>query len=177
MKANEIRDIVCDNFKKSNKNHLIITGDRGIGKTTLVNSIIELLNTSEDKKSISGIITRLDIDDLGNKKIILKSTLQGDWIDMAVFENGELIVDKHAWDIVAVKYLSEVIESKAEIVFIDEIGFVELEFESYLNQIIKAFDNKHVIAVLRKMDSDFHIGLKSRDDVYVVDVEDYRKRR
>ncbi len=175
--VNKIRNEVLHRFKQSGKKNLIITGSRGIGKTTLLNAILKHLKFSENYDEIFGIITKLDTDDSGCKKIILSSTTNDHWHTMAVFENGKPNINADAWNMIAVSCLKEVVALDSELIFIDEIGFVELGFELYLNEIARAFTKKRVIAVLRKMDSDFHIELKLRDDVYVIDMDDYRIRR
>ena len=67
--------------------------------------------------------------------------------------------------------LNRCIRSDSEWVGIDEIGFLEENCEDYKNAIRTLFDHKHVAAVVRKQDLPFLQELRSRPDVFLVDLD------
>src|SRR5690554_5193088 len=62
---NNIKERVLMDFQKSGKRHLLITGSKGIGKSTLLRQIIK------SESSYGGIITRLICDSNGHSKHVL----------------------------------------------------------------------------------------------------------
>lgn len=67
--------------------------------------------------------------------------------------------------------LSRCIENESDWISIDEIGFLEEACEHYQTAIRQLFSCKHVAAVLRKQDLPFLNELRSRDDVFLIDLD------
>ncbi len=68
-------------------------------------------------------------------------------------------------------------ESNAyEWTLIDEIGFLESNHEGFKNEVRNVLEQKRVIMVVRKQDLPFLNELRSREDAYLVDLDDWHKK-
>lgn len=61
--------------------------------------------------------------------------------------------------------------AEAEWITIDEIGYVECACREYCQELLKLFENKRVIVSVRKQNLPFLTELRSRGDVFVVDLD------
>jgi molybdenum cofactor cytidylyltransferase len=144
-------------FASTNKNHLILTGDRGCGKSTLLSSCI---------KPKCGFYT---------------NAIPKDCVVYTDIESGEKVIigryDATSGKMVAVdtgfkkacNYLKTAISHGKELYF-DEIGYIEKSQKNFLSLIKTALDTRKVFAVLRKADEKHINEIKSRNDVCVVDM-------
>ena len=77
----------------------------------------------------------------------------------------------HSFEAQAVPMLRALMESVSQRVFFDEIGYLESSSQSYLNVLRELFEAKQVIAAIRKQDTPFLLELRSRPDVFCVDLD------
>lgn len=168
------KEEILDAFLKSGKKHLLITGRRACGKTTLFNEIAHGLPGNEG--AIRGITTYT----IPGMYVMLKDNFTGDETVIGRVHKKDLVQDKNAMVPVregfirfGIPILESAVQSEQEWICIDEIGFLESENVRYQKVILEAFEKKRVMAIIRKQDLPFLNELKRRDDVYLVDMDEY----
>ncbi|SDZ10829.1 nucleoside-triphosphatase [Proteiniborus ethanoligenes] len=147
--------------------NLFITGEIGIGKTTIINKIIDKLNCS-----VGGYSTDREI--VNGKKIFTAKSLLDD-TERCIFAkihmaNGhkEIYEDSFRYCIISILEKSL---SKADVIILDELGFMEdniIQFTSYVHSLLDS--DRFILGVLKKHDCQFISSIRSRKDVLVVDV-------
>ena len=156
---------IWNSFRSSGKRHLVLTGTMGIGKTTLLSKLFPdglpgITTWAEPRKAVymrdneaaeSVKIAAYDESLPGTKA---KMTLLGD--EMCVF---------------GIPVLNRCIHSESDWISIDEIGFLEETCEPFKNAIRDLLAHKRVAAVVRKQDFPFLNELRSRPDVFLVDLD------
>ncbi len=156
-------------FHESGKQHLLITGNKKSGKTTLLTEILK------DAPSFGGIITYAIRDDKHAPKCVVLSDINNPEVNGTIAVRNEagtsLLPLPETFEHLGVDILSQCYQSSDELIVIDEIGFLEAKALSYQNEILKCFDKK-VILVIRKELNPFTEKLIQRQDVYFVDVDD-----
>lgn len=159
------KNSIWNSFQASNKRHLILTGDRGAGKTSLLKKLIPpyttVLKTGVRQKKevylgIAGeeeeiIIGEFD-EDIKAKENRMRPCLES-------LESG------------GVRLLEELKKGEGSWVAIDEIGYLECESRVYRESLLSLFENKQVIAVVRKQKLPFLEELIKREDVFVIDMD------
>jgi len=149
--------------------NLLITGRPGVGKTTLVKRLIErpmpgkavgffTQEIREDEERTGFSIETMD----GEKGFLASVHLtQGPRV-------GKYRVNMDDLDRIAVRCIEEGVE-KAAILFIDEIGKMELLSRRFREAVVRAFDSPaRVIATIKMGEGGFTGRLMKRDDTNVV---------
>ena len=132
---------------------LVITGNPGVGKSTLFNKIVEKLRSLG--YSVGGFITIEERDDKGNRKgFKMIDLLTGEWSWLALrgypshITVGSYGVVEEASRL-AVKALSKESLEKVDVVGIDEIGPMELKLPGFKESLRNVFElSKPIIAVV-----------------------------
>lgn len=168
-RVKQLKTYIMKSFKESGKKHLLITGCKECGKTTVLKEILK------DQKSYGGIITNAERDDKIPPKYVLLRDINNPNNSGKIACRNEsctgLIPVIETFDILGRDILSNYLNSNIYLIVIDEIGFLENKALEYQNEIIKCFDEKSVIAVIRKEINTFTERLINRNDVFLVDVE------
>jgi nucleoside-triphosphatase THEP1 len=155
-------------FHESGKQHLLITGSKKSGKTTVLNEILK------GEASFGGIITYAIRDDKHAPECVVLSDINDPNINGIIAVRNEagtsLLPLSDTFDQLGVNILHKCYQSSDELIVIDEIGFLENNALHYQNEIIKCFD-KRVIATIRKELTDFTTKLTNRPDVYFIDID------
>lgn len=168
FQVENFKDKVWKKFLMSKKRHLLITGARGAGKTTLRKMLAG--------EKTPGLITVLKKDGhQESRAILMKASFEDKWNPIGHFVEGFMHPIEKNIEIYGVEILKKLLKRNEETVFIDEIGFVELDCSRYCQMILRVFEEKKVIAVLRQMDNPFHNALKNRPDSYVFDFDTEKK--
>lgn len=150
--------------------HLIITGERGSGKTHLINVLKNVLNCSDSpyfltsrKSSDKSVIINSGLIDNNQPHIIGKYNESKNKMD--IVESG--FID------IAIPAINHFLKyhKKSDLFFIDELGYLETSCVSFQKAVINLFDNASVIAVIRKQHTDFIDKISNRPDVFVVDID------
>lgn len=163
-------DSIVKSFQNSGKKHFLITGNRGIGKTTLFLKLKEMLCDS-DNRTVPGITTYV----IPQEKVNLRNDITGEEAQIGVFQNDWMETVACGFLDLGVRTLSMAIAHReSEWFAIDEIGFLESKIEEFKEGIRRVFDEKHVLAVIRKQDIPFLNELKNREDVYLIDMDQMR---
>ena len=157
---------IIRSFLSSNSKHLIITGSRKSGKTTLLKDIIKEFKAE-------GIITKA----IPKDKVILCSSMDNEEIIIGRF-NKDLpgTTNKMEADPVgfnsAVNKIDELVKSESEYIYIDEIGYLEKDNPDYLNKIDELLNAKKCLLVLRKENLEHLNRILNRNDVFTVDLDE-----
>lgn len=155
---------IWTSFLASGKKHLVITGQRQTGKTTLV---------SHFPISRTGIITWAE----PGRGVYMKESLTGESVQIGAFDPTKK-GDKNlmtpcinAFTSFGTSALSRCAQSEAEFILIDEIGYLEASIVPYTDAIVDLMAKKRLVAVLRKQDLPFLNYICTRDDVFLVDLD------
>lgn len=164
-------------FKMSNKKHLFITGDRGSGKSFLLNSILNQGAGMSDffnyllsrRTNTPEVVIKSNLVDNGEEYVIGRprtltpvSPKKGN--NMTIVEDGFIncacpAIQKH------------LMTSADSLFVIDELGYLESSCGVFQEHIRTLLDNSRVLAVIRKQSTEFLDSIKSRADVLLIDID------
>lgn len=159
MKATDI----LDEFKKSGKNHIFITGSRSMGKSTLCKELSLILNANS-------LITKAIYEDAITPEYV---QLQAD-NKTAIFakrnkQSSKYIVNQEIFKKVTCSFLNH---NKNDWISIDEIGYLEKDINEYDALLKEKLHQNHFILVLRKdKKTDLLEYLQEYEDAYVIDLD------
>ena len=150
--------------------NILIAGRPGIGKTTLIKKLIEILPfpiggfyTEEIKKGKER--TGFSLKTLGGKEMVLADIS----ID-SPYRVGKYKVDVDTFERIGVAGLQKAIADKG-LIIIDEIGKMELYSEKFKEVVWKALDKKCTVATIKIGDAGFIGKIKQRTDVKIIDLD------
>ena len=154
--------------KKETKN-ILITGKRQIGKTTLIQNVLNMLNSSVAgyhtiPYEIEGVFQGYEIRNIetNDKRPISKKQEDGTFQAIGdTFENF------------GVDCLHSAMNSFADIIVMDEIGRFERHSKNFITYIHNVFDShKFVLAVLKKEPIEFIEEIKKRNDIFLIELDE-----
>lgn len=152
-------------FQSSHKKHLLITGSRGSGKTTLLSTLFE--------KTLPGITTFA----IPKKSVFLKDNSTSKTEKIALFDDtiagkeNKMSLCSDSFRTFGVSILQKSLASDEPWISIDEIGYLECSCSEYLDAIRRIMNQKHLVAVIRKQELPFLQELISRNDVFLIDLD------
>lgn len=169
-------------FKMSEKKHLFITGDRGSGKSYLLNSI---LNQTKDATDMSDFFNfnyllsrRTD-----TPEVVIKSNLIDDGKEYVIGRprtltpvspkkgNNMTIVEDGFINCACPAIMKHLMTSDDSVFVIDELGYLESSCGEFQEHIRTLLDNSRVLAVIRKQSTEFLDSIKNRSDVLLIDID------
>ena len=157
---------IWNSFRASGKRHLLLTGGRGSGKTTLLGFLCP--------EPLPGVTTWAD----PGKAVYLREESTGRETVIGLFdstrpgaENKMQPVSRGLQDL-GVDALRRCVQQPGSWVWVDEIGYLELTCPEYCQALRQLFEEKQVLAAMRKQDAPFLNELLHRQDVFVVDLDD-----
>ena len=159
---------IIRSLKVSRKKHLFITGSRGVGKSTLARQLLPLLTDGP----VPGFVTHVapqvcvTLQDLstGRSGIIGQATQSTrPSLGMQCAEDGFLSV--------GIPALQAAAEAPCAWALLDELGYLESGCVPFCASVEALLETKRVLAVLRKQDTPFLNRLRSRDDVFLLDLD------
>lgn len=159
---------IMKSFQNSGKKHLLITGERGCGKSTRLSVIKDLLDDN-----MTGISTYA----IPRDCVMLKDSLTGEECKIGrcdeslITKSNAMVPVQDGFFYFGIPALNRIISCESDWAFVDEIGYLESSVLDYQEALIKLFDSKRVIAVVRKQSTAFIDKILSRDDVFVVELE------
>ncbi len=152
----------------NNKKHLMITGDKGKGKTTFINSLMH--------KNAQGIITYAVWGGAKTPEYIMLKNLQGEHAKIcALPHEGRMKMVCEVFSEAASSILKSAQSNSGNFVFIDEIGYIESEHKEYCNALLEIFSKKQVVCTLKKEHSFLSDALLKRDDVLLLNLNEFEK--
>ena len=169
-------------FKMSDKKHLFITGDRGSGKSYLLNNILNQLEETMDMSDFFNfnylISRRTDTPD-----VVIKSNLLDYGKEYVIGRPRTLtpVSPKKGNNMTSVEdgfincacpAIKKHLMTSADSVFvIDELGYLESSCIPFQESIKSLLDNSRVLSVIRKQSTEFLDSIKSRSDVLLIDID------
>ena len=157
---------IWNSFQNSHKKHIIITGNRGIGKTTILNSLFPNV--------LPGITTWA----VPQKCVYLKDNESDEVTQVGVFNpnrgnfENKMEIHHNGFNTLGIKTLKKAIQSDSKWVRIDEIGYLESHSTQYLEMISEVMKHKQLVAVVRKQNLKHLKELCERDDVFLIDLDE-----
>lgn len=156
---------IWNSLKAINKRHIVITGQRGSGKTTLFNKL-----TSENP----GFITKA----IPKDKVVLRFNKFSNNTSSYVigrYSSGEgsnrMQPIVHTLDSLAEIIVDYDYKDTNQYFAIDEIGYLEDSSPSFCKAIINLFNKYPTIATVRKQDTKLITSIISRDDILYIDLD------
>lgn len=152
-------------FLNSGKRHLIITGSKKSGKTTLFNAITE--------NKLYGITTRA----VKNKCVYLEENFSGEKIQIGIFddsiktEENKMRFVEDSFETLGKEILEKCFSMEEDWFSVDEIGYLEDSCGEYCGMLEKLLNKKRMIAVLRKQNTSLAKRILSRDDIFIIDTD------
>jgi nucleoside-triphosphatase THEP1 len=151
-------------------NNILITGYPRIGKTTALKNLVEKLSCSlagfvtEEIKDNSGRRTGFKVKGLMNDEEAVLASVG----IRSTYRVGKYGVDLSSFEEVAI---SEMSNTKAKIIIIDEIGKMELFSKKFKTLLLDLLDRKKVVgSITKRGGGDFVQKIKKREDVLVIEV-------
>ena len=157
---------IWNSFRSSHKRHLIITGGRGKGKTTLLQGLFD--------HPLRGITTYA----VPQKAVYLREngeeteTVIGIYDLTAMGKENKMRPWMGAFATHGVACLERLAQCEDEWVSLDEIGYLETDCPAYCRAVESLMEQKRVVAVVRKQSLGFLQALCSREDVFLVDLDE-----
>lgn len=167
-------------FKMSDKKHLFITGDRGSGKSYLLNNI---LNQIEEAMDMSDFFNYLLSRRTDTPEVVIKSNLIDDGKEYVIGRprtltpvspkkgNNMTIVEDGFINCACPAIMKHLMTSADSVFVIDELGYLESSCIPFQENIKSLLDNSRVLAVIRKQSTEFLDSIKSRADVLLIDID------
>lgn len=173
ISIDKMKQSVVNRFNDSGKKHLLITGSKGIGKTTLLSEILK------DRDNYGGIITNLVFENTEHPEyLLLKDALDNDKyavIGKINSEGNRMIPILDGFETFGVETLKKHRKSSIDLIIFDEIGYLEASTTQYQKEIFNCFNEKEVIAIIRKESNWLIDRIKGLNDTLVVDLDDGQK--
>ncbi|KAJ48802.1 nucleoside-triphosphatase [Clostridium tetanomorphum] len=145
--------------------NIFLTGEKGIGKSTIIHKIIKRYEYSIGGYTVIPIIRE------NFKYFYITSINNG--IENSLMAIGDINKKKiiHIYEDALENFASKLINSdinKKEIIILDEIGFIESQCNNFKTAVMNALDsNKIVLGVLKDFNGDFINKIKKRKDVII----------
>ena len=169
-------------FKMSDKKHLFITGERGNGKSYLLNSILNQLEETMDMSdffNLNYLLSRRT----DTPEVVIKSNLIDDGKEYVIGRprtltpvppkngNNMTIVEDGFINCACPAIMKHLMTSADSVFVIDELGYLESSCGEFQEHIRTLLDNSRVLAVIRKQSTEFLDNIKSRSDVLLIDID------
>ena len=160
---------IISSFRVSGKRHLLLTGGRGTGKTTLLRALVPLLCPGAQEITTAAYpADRVEIrESVGGKIAVIgrfDPALPPGENRMRPVADGFLLL--------GVPALHRMEAGESEWAVLDELGYLENSCPEFRQAVEALLDAKRVLAIVRKQDTPFLTALCARQDAFVVDLDD-----
>lgn len=160
---------MISSFRVSGKRHLLLTGGRGTGKTTLLRALVPLLCPGAQEITTAAYpADRVEIrESVGGKIAVIgrfDPALPPGENRMRPVADGFLLL--------GVPTLHRMAAGESEWAVLDELGYLENSCPEFRQAVEALLDAKRVLAIVRKQDTPFLTALCARQDAFVVDLDD-----
>ena len=169
-------EIFWQQYTDSSKKHLLITGWRGKGKTTLFNKLIKFICPADT--ALPGLTSVY----IPKEGVMLVDNITEAEAAVGIYcpEKAEIgknmIPYADGFYTVGISALNSVLNSDSKWFSMDEIGFLESNEEQFQQALLTAMESRNLIAVVRKTekgDVPFIDKILSRDDAFVIDLDEF----
>ncbi|MBQ1954289.1 MAG: NTP transferase domain-containing protein [Clostridia bacterium] len=157
---------IWNSFLNSGKRHLILTGSRSCGKTTLLKELFP--------GNVLGLTTWAE----RQNAVYLRDNISRETVKVGVFDKSRegnenrMVPVPDAFETFGVGVLNNCAKAEGQWVTVDEVGYLEAFCVPYIKALEELFEKKQIAAVVRKQDIPFLQSLCLRDDAFVVDLDD-----
>ena len=151
--------------------HIFLTGDVQVGKSTVINKVLDILNVNykgfktygaEYKEDGSSVVYISPAENLEDKTIVAYRGGAG---------HTKMEVNKDAFEVKGVQILKDSLNSDCNLILMDEIGFMESHFEGFKDAIRDVLNSdKNVLGVIRNKQTDFLDELRNLESVTLVNI-------
>lgn len=162
---------IARSFRISNKRHLILTGSRGCGKSTMLRELLLLSGCS----SVPGFITLAH----PQSHVELQNRLTGETAVIGRFDplcggpQGNRMQPVQAGFLGAgIAALEQARTSSCPWAALDEIGYLESSCPEFQLAVLRLLDARPTLLVVRKQDTPFLSRLLRREDAAVFDLDE-----
>ena len=158
---------IWNSFLSGSKRHIVITGGRGTGKTTLLGKLFP-------DSSLRGITTFA----VPKKAVYLRENGTENDITVGSYDESlpgnenKMRPRTENFNSFGVALLDRLASCEDEWISIDEIGYLETECPAYCQAIERLMEEKRVVAVVRKQSLPFLRSICERSDVFLIDLDD-----
>lgn len=147
--------------------NLFLTGKIGVGKSTILQEVLDKLNLS-----IGGYFTEKIIQN-SKKTFIVKSLYDGrdEYIIGEVDRgSGTKNIYKNSFSTGIVSILNKSLKNR-DVIVLDELGFMENNIYEFTSKVYELLDSdKIILGVLKAFDCEFLNNIRLRDDVRVIEI-------
>ena len=157
---------IWNSFRSSRKKHLILTGGRKTGKTTLLSRLFPEETAGITTWAVPGECVFLK--ENRTKRTVWVGTFDG----ALKGEENKMRLCREGFLGLGLSALHSCMESDEEWITVDEIGYLETECPEYGEALLRLMEKKRVAAVVRKQKLPFLQSLCTRDDVFLVDLDE-----
>lgn len=160
---------ILRSFRASGKRHLLLTGGRGVGKTTLLRKLVPLLCPDAP-----GLVTTAYPAD----RVEMRETVTGRTAVIGRFDPALPVGENRMRTVpngflqLGVPALHQMAAGENTWAVLDELGYLESGCPEFQRAVEVLLDTKRVLAVVRKQDLPFLNALRTRQDAFVVDLDD-----
>lgn len=152
-------------FQSSCRRHLLVTGRKGCGKTTLIESLI-------GSRPLPGVRSCVERGADGQPVLVALEERTGPGrCVIGRRRDRQMFAQVPALDRTGVQLLRRTLYAPGKWVCVDEIGFLEEASPLYQQAMWQLFEHKRVLAALRKEELPFLIRLRSRADCLLLDLD------
>jgi len=146
-------------FKRSGKKHILITGKKGSGKTTLAHALAGERCAGFETYAVPG------------KEVVLRHRLTDESSVIGLYDEalGRMKTAESGF-LLGIKALQSAKEYEGD-VLLDEIGYLESEAYDFQRAVASLLDAKSAVLTVRKERTDFIKSLLRRDDVFALDTD------
>lgn len=155
-------DCIWNSFRSSGKKHLLLTGTRSSGKSTLLKKLVPEGLPGLTSWAVPGEGVYLSENGTGSQAAIGCFAPDRE-PPMAPVSEGFLGLGQSA--------IRRCESAEGNWVSIDEIGFLETACAEYCDELLALFRHKQVIAAVRKQPLPFLTDLLTREDAFVIDLD------
>ncbi len=147
-------------FNKSGKRHMVITGEKGSGKSTFASMLFP--------NSSCGFITKA----VKYDKVVMKNLSTGEEAVVGIYDGdlGKMKPLEGAFEAFGVNAISDAFNSDGFALF-DEIGYLETDICEFTDAFEQFLDRKRSVVCVRREKTSFIERICLRDDVFVIDLE------
>lgn len=150
---------IWNSFRSSGKRHLILTGSRGIGKTTLLHALAP--------EGLPGVTTWVQ----RGQGVFLKENAAGETVQIGRVAPEGMRPDPDALNGFGAAALARAGQAPGEWVSVDEVGYLETGSPAYCDALRALLDQKRVLAVVRRQNLPLLQELCRRPDVFCLDLD------